>query len=407
MKAPISVCMMVRNESSQLEACIKSFRPYVEELCIVDTGSVDGTQDIARKYADKFEVYEGCNDDQGRIRSFAMGRNYVFSLASCPWRMWVDGDDEMVGADRLADLIAHYEQELALTNKATSPSMIYLPYELSHDERGNCTMVSVRERIFTPWSAFKWVGAIHEVVMPRAGVVEPERFYPPSDRGRGGWSTRLVHRRNFANKIAEPGRNLRLLKLEVEENPTEARPLYYLGLAYGDAGMAEEAIACLTRYVSMSAWDDEKCMACLRLCNHYEWKANARADKAIGEYEKAIEWALKAITVKETWGETYFAVARCYCFIAQRTGNRRDWERSAHFGKLGFQQPVTQSILFMNPLERKVEAHRFLNLALNSIGDVQGALDSVMSALQHVPNDVQLNMNKKIYEDYLEVHRKT
>ena len=37
MKAPISVCFIVKNESAQLENCLQSIRDYVEEIIIIDT----------------------------------------------------------------------------------------------------------------------------------------------------------------------------------------------------------------------------------------------------------------------------------------------------------------------------------------------------------------------------------
>src|SRR5262245_39839777 len=41
MKAPISACLIVKNEAINLRACLESIRPYIAELVIVDTGSTD------------------------------------------------------------------------------------------------------------------------------------------------------------------------------------------------------------------------------------------------------------------------------------------------------------------------------------------------------------------------------
>src|SRR5688572_15325737 len=99
--APVSVCMIVKNEQHQIENCLKSIRPHVAELCIVDTGSKDDTPAICQRYADKFEVYTDANDSEGRITSFSRARQRSFDLASKEWTMWIDGDDEVRGAENL------------------------------------------------------------------------------------------------------------------------------------------------------------------------------------------------------------------------------------------------------------------------------------------------------------------
>lgn len=74
MKAPVSLCIIVKNEPL-LENCLKSIKDYVEEIVIVDTGSTDNTPEIAKKYADIFEVYTGCNDPvTGLIEDFSNAR---------------------------------------------------------------------------------------------------------------------------------------------------------------------------------------------------------------------------------------------------------------------------------------------------------------------------------------------
>src|SRR5271167_2115385 len=110
MVAPISVCMIVRNEHYHLEHCLKSIRPHVEHLVVVDTGSIDDSVSIAQKYADLVEVFTGCNDSEGRMLRFDVARNRSFSHSKLPWTMWIDGDDEVVGAENLEELCKEYDR---------------------------------------------------------------------------------------------------------------------------------------------------------------------------------------------------------------------------------------------------------------------------------------------------------
>ena len=82
----LSLCMIVKNEAEYLETCLKLARPHVDEIVVIDTGSTDGTQDIARRYADVFEEIEWPN-------SFAAARNYSLDRASGQYILILDGDE--------------------------------------------------------------------------------------------------------------------------------------------------------------------------------------------------------------------------------------------------------------------------------------------------------------------------
>ncbi|SHL02089.1 glycosyltransferase family 2 protein [Rhodothermus profundi] len=82
----LSLCMIVKNEAEYLETCLKLARPHVDEIVVIDTGSTDGSQDIARRYADVFEEIEWPN-------SFAAARNYSLDRASGKYILILDGDE--------------------------------------------------------------------------------------------------------------------------------------------------------------------------------------------------------------------------------------------------------------------------------------------------------------------------
>lgn len=379
MPAPVSVCLIVKNEEKQLESCLSSLRPHVEEICVVDTGSTDSTPDIARRFADKFEVYTGCNDSEGRITSFSDARTRSFELATRPWILWVDGDDEVRGAERLGALIQHVDRD-----RDGRPAMIMLPYEYSHDEYGNVTCLHSRERLVSPKVAFRWTNPVHEVLVPQV----PDVHTSKTD------DIRIVHRRNQSGKKTENGRNLRILKAHYEKHgESDVRNLYYLGLEYGNVGDVGSAIRFHKRYVELSGWDEERLLAHLEISKHYH---------AMGDYHSSIEWAMKAILVREDWAEPVFSIAKSYYHLAHRGGpdERRNWERCIHFARQGLAMPPTRTILFVDPMERAFDIHRYLNVALSKVGDVEGAVDSCRTALAVRP-DPGLQSNLDLYEVHL------
>ncbi|GIV61207.1 MAG: hypothetical protein KatS3mg044_0073 [Rhodothermaceae bacterium] len=78
--------MMVKNEAENLERCLSLARPHVDEIVVIDTGSTDGTQEIARRFADVFEEIEWPG-------SFAVARNYTFDKATGDFILVLDGDE--------------------------------------------------------------------------------------------------------------------------------------------------------------------------------------------------------------------------------------------------------------------------------------------------------------------------
>jgi len=90
----ISVCMIVKNEEAFLKQCLESVKDHVDEIIIVDTGSTDGTVEIAQKYTDKIYFHPWEND-------FSKHRNQSLSYATGDWIFQLDADEELFAEDGL------------------------------------------------------------------------------------------------------------------------------------------------------------------------------------------------------------------------------------------------------------------------------------------------------------------
>lgn len=382
--AKMSMCLIVKNEPF-LEQCLKSFRDYVEEIVIVDTGSTDGiTQEIAKKYADIFEIYTACNNTEtGSIEDFSKARNRAFELATKKCVCWADADDEIIGAENFSKIIDEFEK----SNSDLDGVSYLFPYLYAFDGQGECILRHYRERLFSNKDTFHFVNPVHEVA-----IIKNNARVNLITRDDIVWKH---HRQYIPNKVVEPNRNLRILKAYVEnDGKDDARQYYYLGLEYKNSGDIENAIKCHTKYVEMSGWDDEKCLSLLELSSIYQ---------GMGDFEKAKYWAFRAIETKEDWAEPWLALGKIFYFIALLGGVNEvsNWKKCIHFINIGLTYPPTKTLLFINPLDRECEIHKYLNLAYNKLGRVQEALDSVNKGMLKQPNDPNFINNKKLYEDFL------
>src|SRR5580658_5577257 len=90
-----TVClnMIVKNEKPVIGRCIDSVRPIIDYWVIVDTGSIDGTQDIIRQQLSDLpgELHER------PWRDFAFNRSEALTLARphADYSLIIDADDAL------------------------------------------------------------------------------------------------------------------------------------------------------------------------------------------------------------------------------------------------------------------------------------------------------------------------
>lgn len=82
----VSLCMIMRDDEKVLARCLNSVRGLVDEIIIVDTGSLDNSISIARSFGVKVFT-DPWQDD------FARPRNIGIEHASCDWILIMDPDE--------------------------------------------------------------------------------------------------------------------------------------------------------------------------------------------------------------------------------------------------------------------------------------------------------------------------
>jgi tetratricopeptide (TPR) repeat protein len=83
--------MIVKNEAETLPSCLASVRDVVDEMVVLDTGSTDGTPDIARSLGARVEFFDWCDD-------FAIARNHALTYVHSDWVLVLDADERLTEA---------------------------------------------------------------------------------------------------------------------------------------------------------------------------------------------------------------------------------------------------------------------------------------------------------------------
>ena len=84
----LSVCMIVKNEERNIGDCLETVKDFADQIVVVDTGSTDGTVEIAEKYGAKAIRSDWRGD-------FSYSRNISLDHADSQWILWLDADDRI------------------------------------------------------------------------------------------------------------------------------------------------------------------------------------------------------------------------------------------------------------------------------------------------------------------------
>ncbi len=85
-KPTIAAALIVKNEEAHLKTCLESVYKWVDEIVILDSGSSDQTESIARQYTDRFYT---SSDWPG----FGIQRQRAQSFVRSDFVLWLDADE--------------------------------------------------------------------------------------------------------------------------------------------------------------------------------------------------------------------------------------------------------------------------------------------------------------------------
>jgi glycosyltransferase involved in cell wall biosynthesis len=230
-KARVSLTMIVKNEEQNLPECLASVRDLVDEAVVIDTGSTDRTRDVIRSY--------GCVEGEFPwVDDFAAARNAALDRATGDYAFWMDADDRLDPDNRAAlkTLLAN----LRGGNDAYAMKCLCVP-----DKPGaGATMVD-HVRLFRRLAEHRWKYRVHEQILGSLRATGASVTWTGVTVRHVGYMNPAVRRRKL-------DRDLRLLKLDHAEHPSDPFTLFNLGSVFNELGDYRAAADALSKSLAAS-----------------------------------------------------------------------------------------------------------------------------------------------------------
>ena len=311
----LSVHMLVLNAASVIERALRSVAPAADEICIVDTGSSDGTPDLVKYLCQDVGLTGSERCRQGFVgvqiirlhpdthpwlyfkdepsswkrtipgpftglpilRDWAYARNLGVEMCRGDWILKLDADDECLDPGGLA---------MAVRQLSVHPSIDYLvcPYEVMGT--GGVEMVTFQDRIWRNKPSIRFYLPLHERLSGRGTLPNGQANWLITAAGlrfrdwrdSTGSGVRVAHR-NFKVLLAEQER------LAAGGEQLDPTSLYDLGCEaiHADPGFALDILGQVPGAISScpgreGAWHEMES----------QWnKDMARAHLACGNKEQA------------------------------------------------------------------------------------------------------------------------
>ncbi len=220
----LSLCMIVKDEEPVLRRCLDG-AGWADEIVILDTGSSDRTEEIAREYT-PLVFSEPWKED------FSAARNASFLRATGDFLVWLDADDYVSPEEgkKIPALKRRLEEEGA--------DMVMCPYEAGG-------LRYYRERFLRNGVGFFWEGRVHECIAPRGKTVRSDFTV-----------------RHLGSKKERGDRNLRIYRKWEKEEPLSGRDLFYYGRELYYRAYYAEAEEKLHAMLAGEGWYVNKIEAC-------------------------------------------------------------------------------------------------------------------------------------------------
>lgn len=281
----LSLALIVKNEKHNLPILFDSIKGCFDEICVLDTGSTDGTiewlTDLQKTGFHGAQIKLGFFE---WIQDFAAARNESFKLVTSDYVMWLDADDAL---EKPEDFKIWRDTAMAYADYWLAP------YNYAQDDKGQSVCKFVRERVFSRKHQLNWEYFVHEGIKPDAGM-KVQMIY--------SWEVR--HRRTQADLERDKGRNLGIFEKKMAETKANARMRFYYGKELFENKRPMEAFSWLLDAAADATLENHDRMLSLQYAGYAAMECN--------QFDKAIQMAHQGLQLDPKRAEYYTIIGDSY-----------------------------------------------------------------------------------------------
>ncbi len=276
----ISLCMIVKNEEELLPTCLESIRNYVDEIIIVDTGSIDRTVEVATKYNAKIFHHPWEN-------SFSKARNFSLKYATCDWILILDADEQIDvdDAHRLKPLLSESDADL-----------IYLQV-LDKTLEDEIVSVSNSERLFRNHLGIQYEGIVHNSLKYNCSteIANDIKIF------HYGYN---LDEEKMERKFV---RTSTLLREQIKNDPLNPMPHHFLAIAFSSRNKYDECIDEALQAIKLFELNNINTNVMLLTCYTVSLAFYNKNDMVNAE-----DFALKAVNLYPDYQDGYYILSTIY-----------------------------------------------------------------------------------------------
>jgi tetratricopeptide (TPR) repeat protein len=300
----LSLCMIVKNEAGNIGDCLRSVKPAVDEIVVVDTGSTDNTKEVARQLGARVFDFAWCDD-------FSAARNESIRHATGDYILWLDADDRVDASEvkKLRDLKRGFgfskDEAYYLVVNSQSPvdgETLFQQLRIFPNVKGARFEGGIHEQIFHILSALGCRLVKTDIVIRHTGYLDPSVILEKSER------------------------NLKILMKELEMRPDHLILHYNAARTLSGIGRHTEAIDHIQRITGDEAIrrDDKPFYLAAALLN-----GKYLAD--VGRYGEAVSVYRDLCNDFSDEGVLHFCLGQALFLAKDYVGARQALEKSLGF----------------------------------------------------------------------------